>query len=94
MVYAFLIKLKFYKEKHVIAFYILAFIIVLFRIAELVLVGELIFNTFPRVVRYRINDWANYFYYTNTYLKVILGLVQVEKMTSITSEIKALETEK
>jgi hypothetical protein len=31
---------------------------------------------------------------TNTYLKVFLGLVQVEKMTRITTEIIALEREK
>ena len=42
----------------------------------------------------RVNAWANYLFYTNTYLKVFLGLLQVEKMTSITIEIKALEIEK
>jgi hypothetical protein len=39
----------------------------------------------------KILGWSNAFYYINTYFKVLLGLVQVEKTTRITSDIKALE---
>ena len=71
MVYEFLIKLNFYREWHLTAFYTVAVLILVLRIINFILnivgwkyhlgfVGSIIANGFDS---------------TNTYLKVVLGLV-------------------
>jgi hypothetical protein len=86
MVFKFLIKLNFYREWHLTTFYIIAVMVLVLRIIQFVL---LILNGFA--LGQTGNIILNSFDVSNTYLKVALGLVQVEKFTRITAEVRELE---
>jgi hypothetical protein len=86
MTYAFLVKLKFYREWHITVFYILSILILLFRIINFILEIFYIKGVYKEV---RI-DFMLIFDFSNTYLKVFLGLVQVKKLTEIATDVKTL----
>ena len=76
-------------------FYSLSIMIISFRIVQfaieltpVVVTGSIIPQSIKEI---NVGNWINILDSTNTFLKVLLGLVQVEKMTRITIDIKALE---
>jgi hypothetical protein len=90
MVLKFLVKMNFYREWHLTAFYIIAVLIIILRIIQFVLTIVAYTQILGKIVPIIVNGFDE----TNTYLKVALGLVQVEKFTRITAEVKELELEK
>jgi predicted PurR-regulated permease PerM len=92
MVYKFLIKLGFYREWNLTTFYIIAILIIVLRIIYFIF--AIVTNTGSTVLGPTGWDIYNGVDVTNTYLKVVLGLVQVQKFTLITTDVKELDMEK